>query len=211
MGPDDRDAGRREGAAAALARPLDGLLHRLEGGARVLARLAGGLVLATALVVGVEVALRGLAGYSLGVMHEMSGYVLAIVSAWSFTFALFCKQHIRIDIAYLYMPAGVQRLMDVLAYGFLAVFAVLLASAAWEVLSRAWLRGSTATTGLATPLWIPQSAWFFGLFLFALAVTLVLARLVLALLSGEQARAAALAGGGHAEDPDAAPAAGRSR
>ncbi len=59
--------------------------------------LSGGLLFLTAVLIAVEVVLRKVFALSLGGADEISNYVLAVTSSWTFGYALLRKAHIRID------------------------------------------------------------------------------------------------------------------
>src|SRR5260370_1284521 len=83
--------------------------------------LGGALVLAAALLIGVDVTLRKFFNASIGVADELARYALALGTAWSLGAALLDRAHIRIDSLYALFPRGLR-----LAPGF-ARIALLLA------------------------------------------------------------------------------------
>lgn len=173
---------------------MDRLLAVARTGSLWLARLGGLLLIATVIMVVVEIAMRGLLGFSLGASTELSGYVLAISASWAFAHALFLKAHIRIDVVYLQLPQALRAAMDVLALVTFVLFSAVVARAAWGVAAESLSRGSLANTPLHTPLWIPQALWLLGLVWFCLAVVLLLVRVGLALLARDTQTVQSLAG-----------------
>ncbi len=127
-----------------------------------------------------EITLRRL-GMSLGGTTEITGYVMAVTTAWSMGFALMELAHIRIEgLRTRFAPWG-RVFLDLLAMVVMAATVVTIAFRAWPVLARSIANNSRANTVLETPLWIPQSLWFAGWLWFALmccAVTLLALALV---------------------------------
>lgn len=194
MALDDRRLRQSRSAVDRAAQGLDTALGRMSRFARGLARLSGALVALMAVLVGVEVALRGLTDISVTFTHELSGYALAIVFSLSLAYALLCKAHIRIDLLYIGAGARLKRAMDILSLLLLTAFSFMLVHASWGVFQLSYVRDSVANTGMGTPLWIPQSVWFAGFVVFALTAVLVLLRVVLAVCGAGPERAEQLMG-----------------
>ena len=151
-------------------------MHSLRAINRVVA-LAGGMVLLlTALFVLFEITLRALRLPNLGGADEISGYVMAGVTAWGLSVALTERAHIRIDMAVSKLGDFWRDLVDVLALSTIAVIAVTVTVYGWRVLSKSIVNSSSANTPLETPLWIPQTIWWSGWIWFsftACAVTVI--------------------------------------
>lgn len=166
-----------------VPRLLDGTLHVTEQVARVAAWIGGTLFVLIAGLIGVEVVLRRVFAITTRGADEISYYVLAVSTSWALTFTLLKRAHIRVDALYSRFGGNVRAALDVFATLLLAAFAW---TATYQVgtgvLARTIERGSRAPTPLETPLWIPQSLWFAGLVLFALATTVILLRISWALL-----------------------------
>ena len=76
-------------------------LHRLAEAVARAGALAGGLLLlVAAIIIGVDIVLRYTVSRSIGGADELSGYALAIATAWGLSFALVHRAHIRIDSLY---------------------------------------------------------------------------------------------------------------
>ncbi|WP_108662450.1 TRAP transporter small permease subunit [Acuticoccus kandeliae] len=133
---------------------------------RAAALLAGGAVLLCAVFILVEIALRR-AGHSIGGSDEISGYVMAGITTWGFSYALIERAHVRIDMIRGRLPAPLRSTLDLIAITALAGVAVLVAVRGWPVLGRSIQNASRANTPLETPLWIPQLVWWSGLVWFA--------------------------------------------
>lgn len=129
-----------------------------------------------------DVLMRRVLGMSTWGADEISYYTLAISSSWAFAHAMLIKAHIRIDM--LTMRANwplrsASNIIALISMGFLALMAC---GAILEDVERAWSRGATSITRLATPLWIPQGLWLAGFIFFALTIFLLLLRVLAALL-----------------------------
>ncbi len=181
------------GAAALLGR-LDAWLALARAFARPLALSGGLLILAAALLVAAEVALRGAANVSLGGADELSGYAVAIATSFGLPLVLLERGHVRVDTLYGRLPARIVALLDLLALLVLTGFLALLGQRAGLVLADSLAFGARATTPLATPLWIPQGLWLAG-FLFHLLIAVPLClRAAVAFLYGDLAAVRRLAG-----------------
>ena len=179
---------------SSLAAALEWLLRRATWISR-LGVLAGGLLLMSAvLMIVVEILMRRTVGWSFRGAHELSGYVLAISSAWSFAFALQEKAHIRVDVLYVRFQSRTRALFDLLALTLMGLFVLVLVQQAYGVLATSILRNSTANTPLATPLWIPQVLWWSGLTWFAVVTVLLWLRVLIAITAGDIGRVQELAG-----------------
>ena len=85
---------------------MSGLLHKTEKISQVAAWCSGLLLFLAAIMIAVEVILRKAFAYSIGGADELSSYALAISCTWGFSYALFRKSHIRIDVLYSRLPAA---------------------------------------------------------------------------------------------------------
>lgn len=179
---------------SSLAAALDWLLQRATWISR-LGVWAGGLLLMAAVVmIVVEIVMRRTVGWSFRGATELSGYILAISSAWSFAFALQEKAHIRVDVLYVRLQPRWRAVLDLLALTLLGLFMLVLVQQAYGVLATSIARNSTANTPLATPMWIPQVLWWSGLTWFAIVTVLLWLRVLVALAGGDTARIQELAG-----------------
>jgi TRAP-type mannitol/chloroaromatic compound transport system permease small subunit len=122
--------------------------------------------------IAVEVLARKFLAVSTKGADELSGYTLAIVSVWAFSYALIHKGHIRIELLYTRQSRLGKRIMDLFSLFSLAVFMAVLTFFSCQVLSTSVMRLSRANTPLQTPLWIPQSLWFLGIVFFSLLILL---------------------------------------
>ena len=155
----------------------------------------GGLMmLAAAVVIGVEVVLRKMFLVSLGGADEMASYALAIGTVWALSFALIERVHIRVDALYMRLPNRIGAAFDILALVSVLAFAGVLTWFAAHVLRTSWNFGATANTPIGTPLWIPQGLWVVGLALFVVTAVVLIARTSAAFLAGDIAAVSRIAG-----------------
>ena len=136
--------------------------------------VCGILLFTSVFLIGTEVVLRKFFLISFGGTDEISGYILGICTSWSLAYVLFKKMHIRIDILYTRVSKKLQHLLDVIAMVFTLMFVSLLTYSAFNVFYTSIIKNSTANTPLGTPLWIPQSIWFFGLVFFLIVILVLL-------------------------------------
>src|SRR5688572_12963761 len=141
----------------------------------------GALVLAAALLIGVDVTLRKLFDASIGGADELAGYALAIGTAWSLGAALVERAHIRIDSLYILFPRWLRLALD---------FIGLVARHGWSVVHQSWVSGSRSQSALQTPTVLPQSIWLVGVVLFFLIGLVLLARAAILVARGDAAAAA---------------------
>lgn len=180
--------------AAAMDRPLDIALAVAQRVAQAGALGGGLLILAAALLVSVDVALRKLANVTLGGADELSGYALAIGSTWSFAFVLLARGHVRIDALYQLLPRKLAAVCDLIAIAALLAFASLVAWHGAGVLAQSWQLGARSNSALAVPLSIPQALWWLGYVGFVVCAALLLLRAGGAMLAGDLAAANRLIG-----------------
>lgn len=173
-----------------LDRLLD-LAYRL---ARVGAWFGGGLIVAAALLVGVEVVIRKAFNLTIGGADELSGFALAIATTWGLAFTLLERAHVRIDSLYIHLPVRLAALLDLIGLALFIGFFGLVAWHGWGVLATSLRVGARSLSPLATPLAIPQALWIAGLILFLVIAALLLARAVLAFVQGDLATARRLVG-----------------
>ncbi len=166
-----------------IGKGLDRIIAFLDHTSRIAVWIGGGLLIASAFVIGAEVLLRRLVGVTTRGADEFSYYVLAISTSWAFAFALLRKAHIRVDAVYVRLSSSLKAALDVLALLSLAVFSLIATYVVlFGTLSRSITRGTTSNTAWQTPLWIPQGLWFLGLALFSVTVLVLLVRVVWALI-----------------------------
>jgi TRAP-type C4-dicarboxylate transport system permease small subunit len=173
---------------------MAGLLKQTEKISQIAAWCSGMLLFLASLMIAVEVILRKVFTYSIGGADELSSYALAISCTWGFSFALFRKSHIRIDVLYSRLPQKGRNLLDVCAFMLLAVYIFTLSYFAFIVVKTSVVKHSAANTPLATPLWIPQSLWLLGLVWFGFTIFVILAGTFYHYFKGNQQLATKLSG-----------------
>jgi TRAP-type C4-dicarboxylate transport system permease small subunit len=149
----------------------------------------GALVLAAALLIGVDVTLRKVFNASIGGADELAGYALALGTAWSLGAALLDRAHIRIDSLYALFPRWLRLALDVAAVALFVAFFGLIARHGWSVAQQSWVSGSRSQSALATPTVIPQSVWLAGLALFVAIGVVLLAYALWLVARGDPAGA----------------------
>jgi TRAP-type C4-dicarboxylate transport system permease small subunit len=154
------------------------------GISRVGAIAGGALLLVASIVICIDITMRYAFSRTVGGADELSGYALAIASAWGFSAALLSRSHIRIDTAYVRVKRPVRAALDLLSLTVLTFFFALVTWHAWGVLRQSFVSGSRSLSEIEMPLVIPQGLWFAGLAFFIAVALLLLARALLACLTG---------------------------
>jgi len=129
---------------------------------RWIALLCGTVLLGAVALIMAEVLGRQFPALRVGGADELSGYVMAAIATWGFSYALVERAHVRIDLIHSRLPVTGRALLDIVALASVLLVAVLVAWHAWDVLSKSLARGSRSNTPLGVPLWIPQVVWFGG-------------------------------------------------
>jgi TRAP-type mannitol/chloroaromatic compound transport system permease small subunit len=173
---------------------LDAALGVAHRASRAAALAAGGLVLAAAVLVSVDVLLRKFAGITLGGADELSGYALAIGSAWSFAFVLLNRGNVRIDALYERLPRTGAAVCDMLAVLALLGFVSVVAWYGAGVVAQSWRVDAHSNSALAVPLAVPQALWWLGYAWFVLCGALLLLRSTLAFMTADWAGVSRLIG-----------------
>lgn len=156
-----------------------------EGISRGGAIVGGAMLLLAAVTICIDIVLRYAFSLTLGGADELSGYALAIASAWGFSAALLSRSHIRIDTVYVRVTSRVRATLDLVSLAAFAFFVALVTWHAWGVLQQSWVSGSRSHSAMEVPLVIPQTLWFVGLAFFVAVALLLLARALFAYLTGD--------------------------
>lgn len=137
---------------------------------------AGIVLLGCAIIVLLDIFLRRV-GSSFGGTDEISGYVMAIATAWGMAFTLLELGHVRIDVMRARSGQTGRSVFDLVAMTMMAVTVTLIAIKCWPVLSRSIINSSRSNTPLEIPLILVQTPWFLGWVWFAFVswVTLICA------------------------------------
>jgi TRAP-type C4-dicarboxylate transport system permease small subunit len=165
-------------------------MKRLQGIAAGISRagaiVGGAMLLAAAVTICIDIVLRYAFSLTVGGADELSGYALAIASAWGFSLTLLSRSHIRIDTVYVRIASRrVRATLDLLSLASFALFIALVAWHAWGVLQQSYVSGSRSLSTIETPLVIPQGLWFAGLAFFVAVAVLLLVRALFAYLRGD--------------------------
>ncbi|MCB1332152.1 MAG: TRAP transporter small permease [Roseivivax sp.] len=158
-----------------MAQTILTTLRRLN---HAIAIAVGVLLLGCVAFVLADIVLRQV-GSSLGGTDEISGYVMAIATAWGMGYALVELGHVRIDILRSRAGGRGRALFDLVAMLALAITVSLIAIRAWPVVARSLANSSRANTPLETPLALVQIPWMAGWVWFAIASWLTFAAAVM--------------------------------
>ena len=152
---------------------------------RVGAIVGGALLLIASFIICIDITLRYTIAKTLGGADELSGFALAIASAWGFSAALLTRSHIRIDTVYVRVRSHVRAILDLLSLVTFASFVALITWHAWGVLRQSYVSNSHSLSEIEAPLVIPQALWFSGLVFFVMVALLLLARSLHAFFRGD--------------------------
>jgi len=150
---------------------------------RGVAYLIGIMLLACAAFVLADILLRQV-GASFGGTDEISGYVMAIATAWGMSFALLELSHVRIDLLRQKANTLWRSLFDIFSMIVMTGVVLLIAYQCWPVLERSITNSSTANTPLETPLVWVQGPWFAGWVWFGVVSTLTTLSALVLILQG---------------------------
>src|SRR6187431_2042656 len=114
-----------------------------EGISRVGAIIGGAMLLVASILICIDITLRYTMSITLGGADELSGYALAISSAWGFSSALLSRSHIRIDTVYVRLKSiRARALLDLISLATLLGFFGMVAWHAWGVVRQSWVSDS---------------------------------------------------------------------
>ena len=152
-------------------------MKRLQAVAATISRggaiVGGALLLLASVTICIDIFLRYAFSLTVGGADDLSGYALAIASAWGFSTALLSRSHIRIDTLYVRVARRARATLDLVSLACFALFIGLVTWHAWGVFAQSYVSGSRSLSAIEMPLVIPQALWFAGL-AFCLAVALLL-------------------------------------
>lgn len=164
---------------------MDPLLDCARRLARVGVWFGGGLIIAAAFLVGIEVVIRKAFTLTIGGADELSGYALGISTSWALAFALLERAHIRINSLYVHLPIRLCALLDLLGLLLFTGFIALIAWHGYGVFKTSYDLDAHSLSPIGTPLVIPQALWVLGFVLFVLIATILMIRALLALTTGD--------------------------
>lgn len=132
-----------------------------------LAWAGGAMILGSAILISLDVAVRALFRSTLFESFELSSYAFAIATSLGMAYTLVTKGHIRIEVIYNTLTLPVRAVLDVVVL--LSLGAVTAVWSYWclqTVLQNAAMDARSNST-LAMPLVVPQSLWWIGIAWFA--------------------------------------------
>jgi len=173
---------------------LDNLLVQANRMSRAAAWAGGAAMMLAAFVVTFEVLSRKFANRSMAGADELSGYIFAVATAWSFAYAMLQRANVRIDGIYLLAPTSLRAIMDIGALLALGLYVAAMLHSGWILWLDNYMFDSRSITSWRTPLAIPQAFWLAGWAWLAVVLLLVLARCIQALAGGRLADVVAVAG-----------------
>lgn len=155
---------------------------------RILAWVGGAIILfGCSGLITIDVITRYLFKRGMVESFEVSGYALAACIGLGLGFATTSKTHIRVDILLDAFPRPIRVAFDLLASLSLALLAVALAWFCWGTLAQSMAMNAKSVSALQTPMALPQSIWWVGIFWFACVAVLLPVQAVLRLLAGDGA------------------------
>jgi len=147
--------------------------------------LAEGTVLAMVLLIVAEVVCRGLLGFSLMVVEELSGYLLVALVFMSMGIALRDGALFRVTFLMDRLRARARRMLACLFDGCCLAGMLVLTWQLGRLVWQSWSRDVQAATTLATPLYIPQSIMVLGACTVVLVLLSQLVRTIAAIRRGD--------------------------
>jgi TRAP-type C4-dicarboxylate transport system permease small subunit len=147
-----------------------------EGISRVGAIVGGAMLLVASIVICVDITTRYLFSWTVGGADELSGYALAISSAWGLSAAVLTRSHIRIDTLYVRVTPKMRAALDLVSLAAFVFFFALITYYAWGVLQQSWVSDSHSLSEIQMPLIFPQGLWVLGLAFFVAVSALLFLR-----------------------------------
>jgi TRAP-type C4-dicarboxylate transport system permease small subunit len=143
---------------------------------RVGAIVGGAMLLIASIVICIDITTRYLFSWTVGGADELSGYALAISSAWGLSAAVLTRSHIRIDTVYVRVRSRLRAVLDLASLATFVFFFALITYYAWGVLKQSWTSDSHSLSEIQMPLIFPQGLWVLGLAFFVFVSALLFAR-----------------------------------
>jgi TRAP-type C4-dicarboxylate transport system permease small subunit len=156
-----------------------------EGISRVGAIAGGAILLIASIAICIDITMRYLFAWTIGGADELSGYALAISSAWGLSAAVLTRSHIRIDTVYVRVKSRLRAALDLVSLATFIFFFSLITYYAWGVLKQSWISDSHSLSEIQMPLIVPQSLWVLGLAFFVAVSTLLFVRGLRFLVKGD--------------------------
>jgi len=162
-------------------RPLERPFRALRTISTRLALAAGWALLLLSFAIAFEVVSRRVLRMSLQGVDEYGGYLLAVCGTIGFSYALFERAHIRIDVLLRVLPSPLRAVADAVALLALNFFVWNLLWRSFAVARQSYDFGAIAVSPLETPLVVPQGIWAAATAFFAVVALVLAARALLAL------------------------------
>jgi TRAP-type C4-dicarboxylate transport system permease small subunit len=156
-----------------------------EGISRVGAIAGGAMLLIASIVICIDITMRYLFSWTVGGADELSGYALAISSAWGLSAAVLTRSHIRIDTVYVRVRSRLRAVLDLASLATFVFFFALITYYAWGVLKQSWTSDSHSLSEIQMPMIFPQGLWVLGLAFFVFVSALLFARGLRFLMKGD--------------------------
>lgn len=170
------------------------MIHWLTWISRYAVWIGGAGIIASAVLVTIEVIIRKFFGMSMAGADEVSGYLFAIGTVWAMPFALLRRANVRIDVLYAVLPRGIRVVLDFVALILLATFVAVVFWHGSKMFIDSVENWTRSITPMQTPQAIPQVFWIAGLGLFLITALVLLAAAFAALLRGDLATIGRLIG-----------------
>jgi TRAP-type C4-dicarboxylate transport system permease small subunit len=138
------------------------LLGVLDRVTTAMAYIGGGLFIALAFYLTVDVIGRKFFHLSTAVSDEYGGYALAVGGMWALAYTLRTGGHVRIDVLLPYLPRTVRSVLDYGALVFMIVFASMISIYTWRLAIDSFVGDGRAMSFLRTPLFVPQGLMALG-------------------------------------------------
>ena len=179
-------------------------MRRILGPVKLVARgglwFGGIIILLCALLVSVDIVLRGVFNRAIDGTDELARFALAISTTWALAGALLDRAHIRVDTAYARFPSSLQLACDFAALLAFLMFFALIFVYGIEMIHQSWTVGAMSDSALQLPMVLPQTIWILGIAMFLLADLALLVVAGAAVLRGSAHEGAALIGMKTAEE-----------
>ena len=183
-----------------MEQALDRLIALSFTFARASGWICGLLLTVSAVLIGLDIALRQTIVVTIGGANELAGYALAVSSSWGCTVALVHRMHVRIDSVYTRMPARIRALLDMVGLAAFIYFLAFVTFYAYKVLEQSIESDTHSISALGAPLALPQAVWFAGFVVFLAVASVYLLRAMLAFARGDLRRIRELLGARSVEE-----------
>ena len=129
------------------------------------------VLIAMTLVVVLDVGLRAITGYSIGIVEEVVSYMLVAVTFFGVSLTFRERALFRVRFLFNALPAAIRKVLERIYLCFTIAFCTTMIWFSLSLVISSYVRGKISDTALQTPLYIPQillPCGFFILLVFAL-------------------------------------------